>query len=96
MSDPANIEPKSADPVVQQNDDYKPTADTFSVTDPVASRAGEPLAPPPDAEPEPQSTETAMDTELKAWVRANARWILAELDWTRSGRKHDERETLNP
>lgn len=36
------------------------------------------------------------DATMKGWVRANARWLMAELDWTRAGRRADERETLNP
>lgn len=32
----------------------------------------------------------------KTKIRANIRWLMAELDWARSGRLADERETLNP
>lgn len=34
--------------------------------------------------------------EMKAWFRANVRWVMAEIDWTRSGRSTQERELLNP
>lgn len=32
----------------------------------------------------------------KAKIRANIRWLMTELDYARSGRRADERETLNP
>lgn len=40
--------------------------------------------------------ERAPDDAFKAEVRANARWIMAELDWARSGRTAEERVKLNP
>lgn len=45
---------------------------------------------------EPVSRDDQMTAELKGWIRANARWLLNELDWTRAGRDPEERETLNP
>lgn len=40
--------------------------------------------------------ESPADDAFKAEVRANARWIMAELDWARSGRTAEERARLNP
>lgn len=63
-----------------------PTSIDSSFAAPV--KAGGPATP---AVADPVETD-----EFKAWVRANVRWLMAELDWTRSGRTAEERETLNP
>jgi hypothetical protein len=51
--------------------------------------------PDPRSAPDRQD-EVDPDHGLKADIRANARWIMAELDWARSGRTAEERERLNP
>lgn len=52
-----------------------------------AVREGNPSAP---------KSARAPNDATKAWVRANIRWVMAELDWARSGRSLEEREQLNP
>lgn len=53
--------------------------------------ASDPVAP----APVPASPVIFTDAE-KAKIRTNIRWIMAELDYARSGRNADERATLNP
>lgn len=49
-----------------------------------------------DTAPVAPKDENAFTQSEKDKFRANARWIMAELDWTRAGRSAEERATLNP
>lgn len=59
--------------------------------------AANPDVPAADPRTKPdRADEGAPDDALKAEIRANARWIMAELDWARAGRTAEERAKLNP
>jgi hypothetical protein len=49
-----------------------------------------------DARSAPDSARLIFTDIEKAKIRANIRWIMAELDYARSGRRHEERTRLNP
>lgn len=49
------------------------------------------------ADPVPSGqANPVQDAEMKGWIRANIRWILAELDFIKEGHSAEARETLNP
>lgn len=72
-----------------------PTAIDSSLAEPAAAPVND-----ADAVEEPVAAAPATDllftTTEKAKIRANIRWIMAEIDYGRSGRRAEERETLNP
>lgn len=59
-----------------------------------AKDAGEPDGPAAVAS-SPVPTDL-FDADMKAWFRANVRWVIAELDHVRAGRTEEERADLNP
>lgn len=76
-------------------DDTKPLTDDETATMQAAGGAAGTGAA-SNADKNNASSSSVSDAEMKGWIRANARWLMAELDWTRAGRRADERETLNP
>lgn len=64
-------------------------------TDPNPTAAAPAPAAPAPAASAPKN-ENAFTQAEKDKFRANARWILAELGWTESGRTAEERAHLNP
>ena len=56
------------------------------------TRLAEPPTPADDAEEDAKRA----DPVIRAWVRQNLAWVMAELDHGRQGRTAEERKGLNP